>query len=116
MDELFKKGSSIYFEPIRMVWMESALSSPHPVQVVFSVPKKSFPRAVDRNRIKRLLREAYRLQKHDLYNYLKMANKSLAIGFIYSGKKILSYKEVESKIIVALKRLTDLNEVSAKRD
>src|SRR5947208_2126474 len=108
MDELFKKGSSIVLEPIRLVSME-VISPTSSVQVLFSVPKKSFPRAVDRNRIKRLLRESYRLHKHDLYNHLKKTDKAIVLSLIYSGEKIPSYKEVEDKIIVVLNRLIKSN-------
>ena len=105
MDELFNKGSSIYFEPIRLVWLETTLPSTSPAQVVFSVPKKSFPRAVDRNLVKRLMREAYRLNKHSLYLHLKQANKIIAVAFIYGGKKIMPYAAINDKIILALSRL-----------
>jgi len=111
MDELFRKGSSIVLEPVRLVWLRTELPAAVPVQTVFSVPKRSFPLAVHRNKIKRQLRESFRLHKHDLYSFLTDRNFSVALAVVYTGRKILSYAVVEQKIIVALNRLIQENEV-----
>ncbi len=111
MDELFKKGSSIVLIPVRLIWIKTALPVTVPAQVVFSVSKKHFPHAADRNRIKRMLRESYRQHKHELHGLLKRKRLSLAVGIVYTGKNILPYKEVEEKIIVVLNRLTQSNEL-----
>ena len=92
---LFEDGKSVKKFPVRLVFLQTSHTSESPVQVGFSVPKRNFKHAVDRNRIKRLLREAYRLQKGDLYQRL---DKPYIFMFTFIGKKEPSYQEVEQKI------------------
>jgi ribonuclease P protein component len=70
-----------------------------------SVSKRNFKKAVDRNRIKRLIREAYRQNKSILGSNLASQPESLLLGFIYTAKTIMEYKEIERKIILILQRL-----------
>jgi ribonuclease P protein component len=77
----------------------------YPAQVAFAVSKKNFKHAADRNRVKRLLREAYRLNKAGFYQQLSKHNLSLAVLFIYTAKNITTFNEAESKMKVALNRL-----------
>jgi ribonuclease P protein component len=76
-----------------------------PLLAGFGATTRNFKRAVDRNRIKRLSREAYRLQKQALYDHLSAKNRSLAIFFIYTGKEVPDYGIVTEKIAVALQKL-----------
>ncbi len=76
-----------------------------PAQVLISVSKRNFKRAVDRNRIKRMIREAYRKNKFDTYTYLNSKNKKIVFSLTYLEKQELAYAEIENKIIVTLQRL-----------
>jgi ribonuclease P protein component len=75
------------------------------LQAGFGASTRNFKKAVDRNRIKRLSREAYRLQKQTLYDHLVEKNRCLAVFFIYTGKELPDYGTVTEKIGVALQKL-----------
>ncbi len=106
---LFDKGSSFSFSsyPFRLVWINVPLSpTPFPAQVVITVSKKRFKHAVDRNRIKRLVREAYRTQKAEfLYPALLAANTHIALMIIYTGNTIFTAQEINLKLNNCLLRL-----------
>ena len=104
-ETLFKSGTSRHDFPIRMVWVNTSLPSASPVQVAFSVSKRNFKRAVDRNRIKRLMREAYRQNKNELYSLLQKHQKQMALLLIFTGKSTSDYTVVLEKIKVLLQHL-----------
>ena len=93
--QLFEEGKSVKKFPVRLVYLQTQHTSDFPVQVGFSVPKRNFKRAVDRNRIKRLLREAYRHQKGILYPQL---SKPYVFMFTFIGKEEPTYLEIQQKI------------------
>ncbi|SIR49435.1 ribonuclease P protein component [Pontibacter lucknowensis] len=99
---LFSKGSSFNLYPLRFVYHtpEDALSDN--TQLVISVSKRHFKRAVDRNRLKRQMREAYRLNKHILTQNQGQAPSLLAI--IYIGKEKKSFDTIQKKLISGLER------------
>lgn len=100
IQELFDNGSSFYLFPFKVIYMKAPVEQPvH--QVLFSVPKRHFKRAVDRNKIKRQLREVYRLNKSILDNL----PEKLCIGYIYTFKEKLPYNTLEQKLSEALNRL-----------
>lgn len=111
IEQLFKEGNSFAQYPLRVVWSEmEERKSDFPVQFALSVSKKKFKRAVDRNRIRRLVREAYRLNKHILYEKLTdqqqaTSDKQIALMVIYTGAEILSFEEIEKAMRGLLCRL-----------
>jgi len=76
-----------------------------PLQAGFGASRRNFKKAVDRNRIKRLSREAYRLQKEPLLRQLREKGLSMAVFFIYTGRELPEYPTVTEKIGVALHKL-----------
>jgi len=102
MDFLFEKGSSFVVYPLRVVYVEKQPVSGAEAAVLVSVPKKKFKRAVKRNRIKRLIREAYRLNKQTLLQNLREKEKGLLIGFLFVGNELPEWKSVEAAVVKAL--------------
>lgn len=79
------------------------------LQAGVGVSSKYFKKAVDRNRIKRLMREAYRLQKNELQQFLKEQEKSMSVFFLYQGKELPAYEDVCEKMSIIIKRLIKLS-------
>jgi ribonuclease P protein component len=103
IDSLFQNGSSFLCYPFKVSWLLSEDTQPFPVQILFSVPKKRYKRAVDRNLIKRRMREAYRLHKQEyLYDILTGANKKIILSLGYIGKEIAPYELAEKKMLKLL--------------
>jgi len=105
IEQLFKEGKSFSSFPFRVVWKYQAEASANFLQAGFTVSTKHFKKAVDRNRIRRLMKEAYRLQKYALQKSLEHSNKQLAIFIIYVGKEIPDYTLVVEKIAAVIERL-----------
>ena len=108
--QLFSKGQSFLVYPFKVVWMPLPDGSDVPVKAMFAVSKRSFKQAVRRNRMRRLIKEAYRLNKDQLYTCLRSRNRSIVLGFIYLGNELPGFKETEDKILLILRRLTEENE------
>ena len=107
--KLFEEGQKRFIFPFRVTLLKFPVPSDYPVQLLISVPKSLFRKAVDRNRIKRLIREAYRKNKHLLYESLEERQRQMMICIQYASKEILSYQLIQEKIIVLLQRLKDEN-------
>ncbi|WCC42510.1 ribonuclease P protein component [Tenacibaculum finnmarkense] len=90
-----KKENQLKFFPLRMVYIQTEHTSKFPVQVGVSVPKRNFKSAVDRNRIKRLLRETYRKEKYTVYDAV---NKPYVFMISYIARDEWTYADLEVKM------------------
>ena len=95
IEKLYTEGKSVKNFPLRMMYLQTQHTSDFPCQVGVSVPKRNFKLAVSRNRIKRLLRESYRLQKEIVYNNLE---EPYVFMISYIGKEEPVYEEVFLKM------------------
>lgn len=92
IERLFEEGSSLKVYPLKLVYLKTLHTSESPVQAGFSVPKRRFKKAVHRNRIKRLLKEAYRLEKHIVYEGV---NDSYVFMITFIGKEEPTFVNVK---------------------
>jgi ribonuclease P protein component len=99
INSLFQNGYAFFHYPIQVVVIRKTYDADIPVSILFSVSKRKFKKAVDRNQLKRLMREAYRKNKTGLWNFLSKENYSLMIAFIYTGSKVMTYAQIENKVI-----------------
>ncbi|MFD1314953.1 ribonuclease P protein component [Namhaeicola litoreus] len=96
ISKLFLEGASVSVFPLKLIFMESSFSDTHLVKMAVSASKRNFKKAVDRNRIKRMLRELFRLNKHEIYSCLD--NKKYVMMLMYVGKKEEKMELLQSKI------------------
>jgi ribonuclease P protein component len=109
IDKLFSRGKKFSLSPLRIFWRVREREEESEIKIMISVPKKIFSRAVDRNLIKRRIREAYRQHKQLLPQVSKTGRPlALEIAFIYNSKDIIEYHELETKIISVLQGIAEL--------
>lgn len=104
--ELFEKGSSFYLFPFKVFSKPNPDEKVSTHQVLVSVSKKIFKKAVDRNLIKRRMRESYRLNKNLLPDSPK-----LLIAYIYNAKEILTFAQIQERLIKTLKRFDHVEKI-----
>ena len=104
IQQLFKEGKSFSQFPLRVVYMETERQD-SALKAGFTVSTRYFKRAVDRNRVKRLMRESYRLQKNKLLQKLVENKSNLAVFFIYTAAELPKYKEMFEMMGTALERV-----------
>lgn len=107
IETLFEKGDShaLAAYPLRIVYQQTThYQGCAPVQILISVPKKRFKHAVDRNRIKRQIREAYRHNKH-LLDGIITEDKLLLIAFIWLSDRHYPTQEVEQRVVSLIQRI-----------
>ncbi len=99
IDKLFSEGKNISVYPIKLIYLKTELPSEVAVQASVSVSKKNFKSAVKRNRIKRLLRESYRLNKALIFNN---SNDTFAFLFLYLGKQMPDFQTIDDNVKTVL--------------
>jgi len=109
IEALFLSGKNFAVFPLRVTYQFHPVKDAF-VQVGVTAGKKYFKRAVDRNRIKRLIREAYRLQKNVLVEVLKQKDQGCLLFFMYTDKTISSFSSIKEAMNKCLKRLEKLAE------
>ena len=92
LDRLFREGKSITVHPLKLYYLQTSDDQETKFKTAVSVPKKKFKSAVSRNRIKRLLRESYRLNKHLIFNNIE---GNFAFLILYLGNDLPQYPAVE---------------------
>jgi ribonuclease P protein component len=102
IEQLFAQGKSLTIFPIKLIYLEIEHNSPYKIQTGVTVSKRNFKKAVDRNRIKRLLREVYRKNKFVIYE--SENTKKHIFMFIYLGKTEFEYPILEGKMKLLLQK------------
>jgi ribonuclease P protein component len=105
IDRLFAEGTSFFIYPFKIFWLATPTDTEFPAQMLVSVAKRNFKNAADRNRIKRQIREIYRVNKHQLYDHLDQSRHQCVLAIIYTANVHISSEELEIKIKSVLKRL-----------
>ena len=101
INTLFAEGESVTKYPVKLIYLRSKLTEAVDIQVGVTVPKRNFKSAVQRNRIKRLLREAYRLNKPIASDN---SVDSFAFLFLYLGRHMPLYAEIEKAMVLVLSK------------
>lgn len=107
IEQLFSEGKKFSVTPFRVFYVVEQ-NNESGLQVGVGTSTKNFKRAVDRNRIKRLMREGWRLQKNELQEELKMQKQRLLVFIIYTGRDLPDYREILSKTAIVLQKLKTL--------
>ena len=104
IEQLFAEGKSVSAFPLKLIFLPTAFNEELKVKTAVSVSKRNFKKAVDRNRIKRLLREAYRLNKSDYFNNI---TTQYAFMILYLGKDMPEFMHVDKKMKRLLEKFLD---------
>jgi ribonuclease P protein component len=107
IDTIFKEGKSVKAFPLTLLYLIHENSRNVPFQLVISAPKKINRHAHDRNRIKRIVREAIRKNKFILEDFLTASNQQLAIFLVYTSKEEMTTEQLDKKTKKIFTQLTE---------
>ncbi len=99
---LFDKGKTFISEPFKIIWNFSDIKNNYPAKIAISVPKRNYKKAVDRNFIKRQIREGYRKNKYILYRYLTQKNLKISLIIIFLNRNKYKTTDIEQSVIKLL--------------
>jgi ribonuclease P protein component len=105
LEQLFRDGQTFFVHPLKVYYRNNDLAAEIKLQAGFGASSRTFKKAVDRNRIKRLMREAYRLQKNNLQTAIENSNGRLAVFFLYTAKELPNFDLIKEKMKLVLERL-----------
>ena len=105
ISKLFVEGEAFICYPLRVLFRIETKLDVEPANILVSVPKKRFKRANKRNRIKRLLRETYRLNKQEMIELLNKKHVQIHVAFNYVSDEELDFPFIEKKMKTALQKL-----------
>lgn len=109
VSELFSGGRTLNLPPLRIIYrIVPADENLQPVRVLISVPKRNFKKAVDRNLIRRRIKEAWRMNKTILKETISGSASRLEVAIIWNDTVIRSYDETRKSVKEAIGRLTRL--------
>ena len=105
IEQLFAKGKAINAHPLRLIYFIPEEKMDNQLKIGVTVSSRNFKKAVHRNRIKRLMREAYRLNKAELVDHIEGSQKQIAAFIIYTDKSLPEFDLIQQKMKVLLNKL-----------
>ncbi|MEI6751610.1 MAG: ribonuclease P protein component [Paludibacter sp.] len=105
VSSLFETGEAFICYPLRVVFLIQPLNDSEAARILVGVPKKRFKRANKRNRLKRLMRETYRLNKQEMISILNEKQLQISVAFNYVADEELDFVSIEKKMKTALQKL-----------
>ncbi|MDO9511633.1 MAG: ribonuclease P protein component [Bacteroidales bacterium] len=111
---LFNTGESFYCYPFKVHYLWINVADPDLPQVLITVPKRNHKKAVNRNRIKRIIREAYRLNKQQLIDTIA-PDQQLLLGLVFTAREQIEFKELNERISILLRKLISIIEKNQQK-